>query len=399
MIRLLLFTWYGQFNYWKHFFNIYLKSISASIWLFSQFWPTTNNMGILNLDSKSITTTQPAPVVNLDDVEKEARKKLKKSAFDYYRSGATNEYTLRENDRAFQRILIRPRVLANDVSQRSISTTVLGIPISFPVCVAPTAMQKMANEMGEIANARACQAEATIMTLSTISTTSLEDVARATPNSAKFFQLYIYKNRYLTRQLVKRAEQAGYRALVLTVDTPFMGQRYADERNQFTLPPNLRMANFPKDQEESNRIQKVSSNEPSSGLTEYTSQLFDQSLTWKDVDWLKSITRLPIITKGIMTPEDALLALEHGVDAILVSNHGGRQLDTVPATIDVLPDIINVVRGRCEVYLDGGIRRGTDIFKAIALGARAVFIGRPMVYGLAYNVCVYCVFFIDLKIC
>ncbi|OTF75881.1 hypothetical protein BLA29_004702, partial [Euroglyphus maynei] len=140
------------------------------------------------------------------------------------------------------------------------------------------------------------------------------------------------------------------------------------------------------DQEESNRIQRVSNDEePSSGLTEYTSQLFDQSLTWKDVDWLKSITRLPIITKGIMTPEDALLALEHGVDAILVSNHGGRQLDTVPATIDVLPEIINVVRGRCEVYIDGGIRRGTDIFKALALGARAVFIGRPMVYGLAFN--------------
>lgn len=351
-------------------------------------------MGVLSLDrssslkSKTVNTT--VVVVNLDDIENEAKKKLPKSAFDYYRSGATNELTLGENELAFQRILIRPRVLANDVSRRSTSTTVQGISISFPVCVAPTAMQKMANEMGEIANALACQSEQTIMTLSTISTTSMEDVARSTPNSPKFFQLYIYKNRDLTRQLVGRAEQAGYRALVLTVDTPFMGQRYADERNRFTLPANLRMANFQKDLEESNRIQRLqnddSDDKPTSGLTEYTSELFDQSLTWNDVRWLKSITRLPIITKGIMTPEDALIALEHNVDGIWVSNHGGRQLDTVPATIDVLPDIVNVVRGRCEVYLDGGIRRGTDIFKAIALGARAVFIGRPMVYGLAFNV-------------
>ncbi|XP_027202675.2 hydroxyacid oxidase [Dermatophagoides pteronyssinus] len=348
-------------------------------------------MGVLSLDRSSSlkSKTVNTVVVNLDDIENEAKKKLPKSAFDYYRSGATNELTLGENELAFQRILIRPRVLANDVSQRSTSTTVQGISISFPVCVAPTAMQKMANEMGEIANALACQSEQTIMTLSTISTTSMEDVARSTPNSPKFFQLYIYKNRDLTRQLVGRAEQAGYRALVLTVDTPFMGQRYADERNRFTLPANLRMANFPKDLEESNRIQRLqnddSDDKPTSGLTEYTSELFDQSLTWNDVRWLKSITRLPIITKGIMTPEDALIALEHNVDGIWVSNHGGRQLDTVPATIDVLPDIVNVVRGRCEVYLDGGIRRGTDIFKAIALGARAVFIGRPMVYGLAFN--------------
>ncbi|OTF78568.1 hydroxyacid oxidase 1-like protein, partial [Euroglyphus maynei] len=225
-------------------------------------------MGVLSLD-KSTTTGMAPVIVNIDDIENEAKKKLTKPAFDYYRSGATNEHTLRENNRAFQRILIRPRVLANDVTQRSMATTVLGIPISFPLCVAPTAMQKMANKMGEIANALACQAEATIMTLSTISTTSMEDVARATPNSPKFFQLYIYKNRDLTRQLVGRAEQAGYRALVLTVDTPFMGQRYADERNRFTLPKNLRMANFSQDQEESNRIQRVSNDEePSSGLTE-----------------------------------------------------------------------------------------------------------------------------------
>ncbi|KAI7691187.1 hypothetical protein SSS_06321 [Sarcoptes scabiei] len=300
-------------------------------------------------------------VVNLDDIEQEARKRLPKFAFDYYQSGATGELTLRENRRQFDRILIRPRMLRFNVSMRSINTTVLGIPISFPVCVAPTAMQKMADSLGEVANAIACSAEKTIMTLSTIATSSIEEVAKAVPNSPKFFQLYIYKDRDITRSLVKRAEDCGFKALMLTVDTPFMGQRYADERNRFKLPPDLRMANFEKESESSNRIQHIKDDQPSSGLTEYTNQLFDQSLTWKDLDWLRSITRLPIIVKGIMTSEDARIALKHKVDGILVSNHGGRQLDTVPSTIESLLEIIEAVDNRCEVYLDGGIRRGTDV--------------------------------------
>lgn len=172
------------------------------------------------------------------------------------------------------------------------------------------------------------------MTLSTIATSSIEEVAKAVPNSPKFFQLYIYKDRDITRSLVKRAEDCGFKALMLTVDTPFMGQRYADERNRFKLPPDLRMANFEKESESSNRIQHIKDDQPSSGLTEYTNQLFDQSLTWKDLDWLRSITRLPIIVKGIMTSEDARIALKHKVDGILVSNHGGRQLDTVPSTVN-----------------------------------------------------------------
>lgn len=315
-------------------------------------------MKIFKNNNEANKVEVPCLIVNLDDVELEAEKRLGKSAFDYYRSGATSELTLRENHLAFNRILIRPRVLQNDVSKRELSTTVLGIPISFPVCVAPTAMQKMADELGEVANAIACQAEGTIMTLSTISTTSIEDVSRAVPNSPKFFQLYIYKNRQLTKSLIQRAEHAGFRALVLTVDTPFMGQRYADERNRFTLPVNLRMANFEADQDESNRINVVKdTNQPSSGLTEYTNQLFDQSLTWKDVDWLKSISKLPIIIKGIMTKEDALIAIQHGVSGILVSNHGGRQLDTVPATVIIL----NLKISRlvfCYFKLDRSINRG-----------------------------------------
>lgn len=181
----------------------------------------------------------------------------------------------------------------------------------------------------------ACQAEGTIMTLSTISTSSLEEVAHATPSSPKFFQLYIYKNRELTRRLVQRAERAGFKALALTVDTPFFGQRYADERNRFALDPHLRMANFDDDKEAAKRMNRVDSKVDSgaSGLSEYANSLFDASITWQDILWLKSITKLPIIAKGILTREDALLALEYGCDAIWVSNHGGRQLDSVPSTV------------------------------------------------------------------
>lgn len=273
-------------------------------------------------------------VVNLDDVEREARKSLQKPALDYYQSGATGEVTLRRNCSQFERIQIRPRMLRTDVSRRCLATSILGIPIQFPVCVSPTAMQRMATPMGEVDNAKACAAEGVIMTLSTISTSSLEEVAQATPNSAKFFQLYIYKNRALTEKLISRAEKSGFKALMLTVDTPFMGQRYADERNEFCLPSHLRMANFDDGCAESNQINQVKSKDkPSSGLTEYTQELFDQSLTWADVDWLRSRTKLPIIVKGILTKEDALIALEHKVDAIMVSNHGGRQLDTVPSTV------------------------------------------------------------------
>ena len=179
----------------------------------------------------------------------------------------------------------------------------------------------------------ACEAEGTIMTLSTIATSSLEEVAHATPNSPKFFQLYIYRDRNLTLKLVRRAESAGYRALVLTVDTPFFGQRYADDRNRFRLDPHLKLANFDS-VEESTSINKVlDRKEATSGLSVYANSLFDPSITWKDIGWLKSITNLPIVAKGVLTREDALLALEHGCSAILVSNHGGRQLDSVPATV------------------------------------------------------------------
>ena len=240
------------------------------------------------------------------------------------------------------------------------------------------------------------------MILSTISTTSIEDVAAAAPKGNKWFQLYIYKDRNVTRSLVRRVESSGFRALVLTVDTPFFGTRLADVRNHFCLPPHLTLANF-----ESEGVPAMKApGAQASGLNEYASSLFDPSLTWKDVSWLQTITKLPIVVKGILTPEDALLAVSHGVSAVIVSNHGARQLDHVAATvslftkranrclmpliytylqIDALPHIAKAVAGRCEVYVDGGFRTGTDVFKALALGARGVFVGRPMLWGLAVD--------------
>ncbi|KAH7959710.1 hypothetical protein HPB49_013160 [Dermacentor silvarum] len=219
------------------------------------------------------------------------------------------------------------------------------------------------------------------MIVSTIATTSLEEVRDAAPDGRSWFQLYVYRDRDVTRALVRRAEQAGYSALVLTVDTPYFGQRVADVKHKFALPPALKMANF----NEADFQNVVSAPEGGSGLSTYASALFDPSLTWKDVDWLRSITHLPIIVKGILRADDAVEAVNHGAAAILVSNHGARQMDGEPSTIECLPEVVRSVAGRCDVYLDGGVRCGTDVAKALCLGARAVFIGRPVLWGLAYK--------------
>lgn len=316
-------------------------------------------------------------LVCLRDFEKYAQKHLNANARDYYFSGANDEVTLKENVEAFRRLKLRPRCL-RDVSKRDLSVTILGNKITFPVGISPSAMQRMAHPNGEVATAKAAAFVGTVMTLSTIATSSIEEVATGSPNALRWFQLYIYKDRNITAQLVKRAERNGYKAIVLTVDTPMFGLRLADARNKFTLPSNLRMANFDENDVKSSGVK----GETESGLNEYASSLFDPSLTWEDVKWLKSLTSLPVIVKGIMTKEDAVLALRHQVSAIVVSNHGGRQLDGVPATIEVLPEIVKAVNGECEVYLDGGVRTGTDVLKALALGARAVFIGRPVLWGL-----------------
>jgi len=316
--------------------------------------------------------------INLYDYETIAREKLTPMAYDYYASGAHDEITLAENHAAYDRLKLRYRVL-RDISRRDISTTVLGHQLRMPVLVAPTAFHKLAHPDGEVATARAAGAAGTLMILSTLSTTSIEDVMAAATGPV-WFQLYVYKDRGATEALVQRAAAAGCSALVLTVDAQIWGRRERDVRNRFQLPAGLSVKNlmpagqeaFPKEAQDS-------------GLAAYVASLFDQTLSWRDVEWLCGLTTLPVLLKGIVHPDDARLAVAHGAAGVIVSNHGGRQLDTAPATIEALPAVVEAVDGRIEVLIDGGIRRGTDVIKALALGARAVAVGRPVLWGLAYD--------------
>lgn len=238
----------------------------------------------------------------------------------------------------------------------------------------------MANSEGEKATARAAARMGTCMTLSSWSTVSLEEVAAAAPHGLRWFQLYVYKDRAITLELLQRAEAAGYRALVVTVDTPVLGRREADVRNQFKLPNHLTMGNFVGKGEAHSKGTTTDG-----GLAGYVASLIDTTLNWDDIEWLRANTSLKIVVKGVLTYEDAHEAAQRGVDAILVSNHGARQLDTVPATIEALPEIVQAVKSKCEIYLDGGVCRGTDAIKALALGADAVLIGRPYAWGLAHS--------------
>ncbi|XP_038077484.1 hydroxyacid oxidase 1-like isoform X2 [Patiria miniata] len=287
-----------------------------------------------------------------------------------------------EGRRHYFRYRLRPKLL-RDVSKRDVRTSILGQEIAFPIAVSPTAMQRMAHPEGEVATARAATSLGTGVILSSWSTSSIEEVAAGcSPNGPRWFQLYVYKDRDVVRDLVRRAEKEGYTALFVTVDTPILGRRLADVRNKFALPSHLRLANFSTKQQHSSGVKSMQD----SGLAAYVASLIDPSLNWEHIEWLKSITSMPIVLKGILTAEDAKLAVQHNVDGIMVSNHGARQLDGVLATIDALPEVVEAVRGsNVEVYLDGGVRSGTDVFKAIALGARAVFIGRPSLWGLAYD--------------
>ncbi len=312
------------------------------------------------------------------DFEALARARMEKSAYDYYAGAAGDELTLALNCRAFDRFLFRPRVLV-DIASIDTSTSVLGTRIALPVMLAPTAFNKLAHCDGELAAARAAAGAGTIMIASTISTCTLEETAAAS-RGPMWFQLYVYKDRAVTEELVHRAEAAGYRALVLTVDTPRLGRRERDVRNGFALPPGLSIRNL---ETCTAAIAGAAAWGPSSSFSAYIHDLFDASLTWDAVAWLRSVTKLPILLKGILTPEDARLAAEAGVHGIVVSNHGGRQLDGALPTILALEPIVDAVGDRIEVLMDGGIRRGTDVLKALALGARAVLIGRAYLWGLA----------------
>ena len=309
------------------------------------------------------------------DYETLARGRLERSAWDYYAGGSGDERTLADNCAAFDRIPLRPRVLV-DVSRIDTATQVLGTPLPAPLLLAPTAFNRLACDEGELAAARAAGAAGTVMICSTLSTCRLEDVAAAATGPL-WFQLYVYKDRAMTQELLARAERAGYRAIVLTVDTPLLGRRYRDARNGFVLPQGLAMRNFEAAMSDAARWGAHTS------FSSYVHDLFDASLTWDAVAWLRGQTRLPLLVKGIMTAEDARMAVSQGVDGIVVSNHGGRQLDGAPATIDVLEEVVDAADGRAEILLDGGIRRGTDILKAVAMGARAVCIGRPYLWALA----------------
>jgi 4-hydroxymandelate oxidase len=314
-----------------------------------------------------------AGCANVLDFEAIARGRMERAFYDYYAGGAEDELTLGANRGAFAEVFLRPRVLV-DVSRIDTGATVLGAPVSMPVLIAPTAFHRLAHADGELATARAAGSAGTLMVASTIATYSLEEIAGAATGPL-WFQLYVYKDRSLARNLIRRAEKAGYRALCLTVDTPMLGRRERDTRNAFALPEGMCLRNF----EEAG----LELAEMGESFAAYTTRQLDCSLTWDAVEWLRGETTLPIILKGIIAAEDAALAADRRVDGIIVSNHGGRQLDGTEATLRALPRVVDAVAGRAEVFMDGGVRRGTDVLKALALGARAVLVGRPCLWGLA----------------
>jgi 4-hydroxymandelate oxidase len=318
----------------------------------------------------------PPQILNLRDLEACAREKLPRIAYDYYASGAWDEVTLRENCAAFERIQVHYRVLV-DVSRRDLSVELFGQKLAMPILIAPTAFHCLAHPDGELATVAAAGAAGTAMVVSSLSNTLIETIASAATGPV-WFQLYINKDRGFTRELIARAEKSGYRALMVTVDTPEWGRRERDVRNGFHLPPGLSAVNLLPSNERGEVI-----GQHGAGMGQAFTWMLDASTSWKDVEWICSVTRLPILLKGICRPEDARLALQHGARGIVVSNHGGRQMDTAPATIEVLPAIADAVGGKMQILMDGGVRRGLDVLKALALGATAVQVGRPVLWGLA----------------
>ena len=314
-------------------------------------------------------------LINLFDFERAAAEALSENALGYYASGAHDQITLRENRAAFERLQIAYRVLV-DVSVRSLASEVLGHQTSMPILIAPTAFHRMAHSEGELATARAADGAGIPMVLSSLSNTPMEEVVAATA-APVFFQLYVYRDREATAALVRRAEEAGSRALVLTVDAPLLGTRERDRRNRFRLPDGLTVANLTA----AGKGELPETGD--SGLAAYVAQQLDPSLSFRDLAWLRRLTKLPLVVKGVVRADDALRCVNEGAEAIVVSNHGGRQLDTSPPTIEALPEIVDAIDGRAEVWLDGGVRRGTDVLKALALGAKAVLVGRPVLWGLA----------------
>ncbi|RJG06628.1 alpha-hydroxy-acid oxidizing protein [Noviherbaspirillum cavernae] len=328
-----------------------------------------------------IPAVQPIPsgIVTLADHELHARSVLDDNAWAYFSGGAADEITLRANRSAWDEMQLSPRVLRNLVGGNT-RTQLLGRTLAHPILLAPVAFQRMAHPDGEVATAYAAAMQGAGLVLSTQASMPLEDVAQAVLSEAQrgplWFQFYFQHDRGFMRELIQRAEQAGYEAIVVTVDAPSSGVRDRERRAEFKLPPGIsavNLAGLPP--------------APPVYLAPHQSRMFDALLatapTWSDIEWLQGVTRLPILLKGVMHEDDARLASQMGLGGIIVSNHGGRTLDTMPATAAVFPRIHEVVGGALPILLDGGIRRGTDVLKAIALGASAVLIGRPYVWGLA----------------
>ena len=321
----------------------------------------------------------PPGVVTLADHAQHARTRLDDNAWAYFSGGAADEITLRANRSAWDTLQLHPRVLR---SMQGANTRIglLGRTLEHPILLAPVAFQRMAHPDGEIATAYAAAAQGAGLVLSTQSSTPLEAVAHAVASDPLrgplWFQLYLQHDRGFTRALVQRAEAAGFEALVLTVDAPTSGARDRERRVGFKLPAGISAVNL---------AQLTPRSQPP--LAHGQSALFDgllaQSVTWADVEWLQSITRLPVLIKGVLHEDDARQAVALQLAGVIVSNHGGRTLDTSPATAHVLPRIADAVAGRLPLLVDGGIQRGTDVLKAMALGAQAVLVGRPYIYGLA----------------
>jgi isopentenyl diphosphate isomerase/L-lactate dehydrogenase-like FMN-dependent dehydrogenase len=313
----------------------------------------------------------PVEPCNVADYERLARERLDPGAYGYFAGGSGDEQTLTDNVAAYRRWQLRPRALV-DVSEATTATTVLGRDVSMPLLVAPVAFQRMAHPDGEPGMARAAAAAGTAMVLSTLATATPAEIAAAAPGAPRWFQLYCFRDRAVTLALVEQAEEAGFEAIALTVDAPRLGRRERDLRTGFVIPADVTVPSF-----------AAAAGKATAGTPADMFALMDPSLGWDDLEELVSECNLPVLVKGVATGEDAVLAVEHGAAGVIVSNHGGRQLDGAPATIDVLPEVAEAVDGRVEVLVDGGIRRGADVVKALALGARAVLAGRAPLWGLA----------------
>ncbi|OLB80380.1 MAG: alpha-hydroxy-acid oxidizing enzyme [Actinobacteria bacterium 13_2_20CM_2_71_6] len=319
----------------------------------------------------------PAQPLCVEDYHELARHRVSADVWDFVEGGAEAELTVAANRHALDRVRLRPRVLV-DVSTCVTDTTVLGVRVGTPLGVAPIAYHRLVHPDGEVGTARGAGTAGALCVVSIFASRSLEEIAEAATGPL-WLQLYWLRRREVLTQLVKRAEAAGYRAVVLTVDAPRMGRRMRDLRNGFAVDPAIAAVNL--DPELMASAHRGRAGE--SALAVHSAETFDQSVTWRDLAWLREQTELPLVLKGILTAEDAVRAVEHGVDAIVVSNHGGRQLDRAVASLDALPEVVDAVAGACPVLFDGGVRRGSDAFIALALGASAVLVGRPVLWALA----------------